>query len=290
MYLYTHYCGVVFWINNKNVSKTNETELASKFTFLFIMEPVIHKMMIKWWSSITTKHTFAILKRQFIKYLSASHYLSIKKGIKTLCRHFLFQKVIFKARNKSNKNSVKDAPKNKKKKDSTSTTEKEISDQKLCDRAEKSAEETNTSVNERREEKQNNETDAEVQSEQNEDREEENETEEGTVGAGRAKQEPVGGTSKTDGNAKDEVDVKEEERGLKTEAEMGSCLDKASPTAQEPGRQDEEVDKQEDSSANQDWGCAQTHRANGSGPSECSKCYPAKNHFANQYFVLFSSL
>lgn len=157
------------------------------------------------------------------------------------------KKVIFKARNKSNKNSVKDAPKNKKKKDSTPTVEKEISDQKPCDGAEKSAEETNTSVSERREEKQNNETDAEVQSEQNEDREEGNETEEGTVGAGRETQEAVGGNNKTD-----EVDVKEEERGVKTEAEMGSCQDKASPTAQETGRQDEEVDKQEDSSANQD--------------------------------------
>lgn len=202
------------------------------------MEAVIHKMMIKWWSSIRTKHTFAILKRQLIKYLSAYHCLSIKKGIKTLCWHFLFQKVIFKARNKSNKNSVKDAPKNKKKKDSTPTVEKEISDQKPCDGAEKSAEETNTSVSERREETQNNETDAEVQSEQNEDREEGNETEEGTVGAGGETQEAVGGNSKTDGNAKDEVDVKEEERGVKTEAEMGSCQDKASPTAQEAARQD----------------------------------------------------
>ncbi|XP_016341306.1 raftlin-like isoform X2 [Sinocyclocheilus anshuiensis] len=159
------------------------------------------------------------------------------------------KKVIFKARNKSNKNSVKDAPKNKKKKDSTPTVEKEISDQKPCDGAEKSAD---TSVNERREENQNNETDAEVQSEQKEDREEGNETEEGTVGAGREKQEAVGGNSKTDGNAKDEVDVKEEECGVKTEAEMGSCQDKASPTAQETGRQDKEVDKQEDRSANQD--------------------------------------
>ncbi|XP_016377203.1 raftlin-like [Sinocyclocheilus rhinocerous] len=162
------------------------------------------------------------------------------------------KKVIFKARNKSNKNSVKDAPKNKKKKDSTSTVEKEISDQKQCDGAEKSAEETNTSVNERREENQNNEADAEVQSEQKEDREEGNETQEGTVGAGREKQEAVGRNSERDGNAKDEVDVKEEERSVKAEAEMGSCQDKASPTAQETGRQDDEVDKQEDSSANQD--------------------------------------
>ncbi len=108
-------------------------------------------------------------------------------------------------------------------------------------------------MSERREEKQNNETDAEVQSEQNEDREEGNETEEGTVGAGRETQEAVGGNNKTD-----ELDVKEEERGVKTEAEMGSCQDKASPTAQETGRQDEEVDKQEDSSANQDWGCSQS--------------------------------
>ncbi|KAK2903606.1 hypothetical protein Q8A67_008319 [Cirrhinus molitorella] len=151
------------------------------------------------------------------------------------------KKVIFKARNKSNKNSVKDAPKNKKKKDSTPTVEKEISDQKPCDGAEKSAEETNTSVNERREENQNNEADAEVQSEQKEDREEGNETEEGTVGAGREKQEAVGGT------AKDEVDVTVEERSVKTEAEMGSCQDKASSTAQ-----DDEVDKEDDSSANQD--------------------------------------
>ncbi|XP_026139012.1 raftlin-like isoform X3 [Carassius auratus] len=152
------------------------------------------------------------------------------------------KKVIFKARNKSNKNSVKDAPKNKKKKDSTPTVEKEISDQKPCDGAEKSTEETNTSVSERQEENQNNETDAEVQSEQKEDREEGNETEEGTLGAGREKQEAAGGNSKTDGSAQDEVDVKEEECGVKTEA----------PTAQETGRQDEEVDKQEDSSANQD--------------------------------------
>ncbi|KAL0171285.1 hypothetical protein M9458_031596, partial [Cirrhinus mrigala] len=150
-------------------------------------------------------------------------------------------KVIFKARNKSNKNSVKDAPKNKKKKDSTPTVEKEISDQKPCDGAEKSTEETNTSVNERREENQNNEADAEVQSEQKEDREKGNETEEGTAGAGREKQEAVGG------NAKDEIDVKEEERSVKTEAEMGLCQDKALSIAQ-----DDEVDKQEDSSANQD--------------------------------------
>ncbi|XP_052474299.1 raftlin-like isoform X1 [Carassius gibelio] len=154
------------------------------------------------------------------------------------------KKVIFKARNKSNKNSVKDAPKNKKKKDSTPTVEKEISDQTQCDGAEKSAEETNT----RREEKQNNETDAEVQSEQKEDREEGNEA----VGAGRETQEAVGGNSERDGNAKDEVDVKEEECRVKTEAEMESCQDKASPTAQETGREDHEVDKQEDSSANQD--------------------------------------
>ncbi|XP_043087758.1 raftlin-like isoform X3 [Puntigrus tetrazona] len=151
------------------------------------------------------------------------------------------KKVIFKARNKSNKNSVKDAPKNKKKKDSTPAVEKEISDQKPCDGAEKSTEETNTSVNERREGNQNNETDAEVQSEQKEDGEEGKDAEEGTLGAGREKQD-----------AKDEVDVKEEERGVKTEAEMGSCRDEASPTAQETGRQEEEVGKQEDSSANQD--------------------------------------
>ncbi|XP_016136984.1 raftlin-like isoform X2 [Sinocyclocheilus grahami] len=162
------------------------------------------------------------------------------------------KKVIFKARNKSNKNSVKDAPKNKKKKDSTSTVEKEISDQKQCDGAEKSAEETNTSVNERWEANQNNEADAEVQSEQKEDREEGNETQEGTVGAGREKQEAVAGNSERDGNAKDEVDVKEEERSVKTKAEMGSCQDESSPTAQETGLQDDEVDKQEDSSANQD--------------------------------------
>ncbi|XP_073703079.1 raftlin [Garra rufa] len=124
------------------------------------------------------------------------------------------KKVIFKARNKSNKNSVKDAPKNKKKKDSTPTVEKEISDQKPCDGAEKSAEETKTSVNERREENQNNEADAEVQSEQKEDREE------GLAGAGS-------------GNARDEVDVEEEERSVST-------------------AQNDEVDKQDDSSANQD--------------------------------------
>ncbi|XP_051722637.1 raftlin isoform X1 [Ctenopharyngodon idella] len=139
------------------------------------------------------------------------------------------KKVIFKARNKSNKNSIKDAPKNKKKK------EKEMSDQKS---SEKSAEETN----ERREENLN----AEVQSEQKEDREEGNETEEGTatgseVGADREKQEEVGGSSERD--AEEKVD----ESSVKTAAEMGPYKDKA---AQETGQQ--EVEKQEDESANQD--------------------------------------
>ncbi|KAK9961557.1 hypothetical protein ABG768_009340 [Culter alburnus] len=136
------------------------------------------------------------------------------------------KKVIFKARNKSNKNSIKDAPKNKKKK------EKEMSDQKS---SEKSTEETN----ERREENLN----AEVQKE---DREEGNETEEGTatgseVGADSEKQEEVGGGNERD--AEDKVD----ESSVKTAAEMGPDKDKA---AQETGQQ--EVDKQEDESANQD--------------------------------------
>lgn len=142
------------------------------------------------------------------------------------------KKVIFKARNKSNKNSVKDAPKNKKKK------EKETSDQKSSDGAEKSVEDTNTSVNERREENLNNE--AEVQ---REPREEANETEAtgSDVTAGREKQEA--GSSERDGNAEEKVNA-ENESSVKTEAEVGSYKD--------TGRQEEEVDKQEDGSANQD--------------------------------------
>ncbi|XP_067303880.1 raftlin-like isoform X3 [Pseudorasbora parva] len=120
------------------------------------------------------------------------------------------KKVIFKARNKSNKNSIKDAPKNKKKK------EKEISDQKSCDGAEK------TSVNERREENLNNEADAEVQEEL---REEGNETEEGMD---------------TGSEVGREAEEKVDESSVKTAAEMG------------PDKENEEVDKQEDGSANQD--------------------------------------
>ncbi|XP_051577072.1 raftlin-like isoform X1 [Myxocyprinus asiaticus] len=164
------------------------------------------------------------------------------------------KKVIFKTRNKSNKNSVKDAPKNKKKKESMATVEKEISDQKICDGAEKIAEERNTSVNERQERKQHNGTDSKV-----ENTEEVNETATGSeVEAGKEKQEVMGGNR--DGNAeKENKDV--EESNVKTEAEMGPCQDKASPvdqrTAQETGQRDSEVDNQEDRSANQNHGNVQ---------------------------------
>ncbi|XP_056331542.1 raftlin-like [Danio aesculapii] len=152
------------------------------------------------------------------------------------------KKVIFKARNKSNKNSVKDAPKNKKKKDSTPTVEKEISDQKV----ERSVEDTYTSVNERRPEKQNNEADAQVQSQQKQDTEEGKWAEEVTAAGsevGGGKQEEVSGNGEKDGSAKDEVDGKAEEQSVKIEAETGSCKDQ---------KDDDEVDKPEEPSANQD--------------------------------------
>ncbi|XP_068070359.1 raftlin isoform X2 [Danio rerio] len=152
------------------------------------------------------------------------------------------KKVIFKARNKSNKNSVKDAPKNKKKKDSTPTVEKEISDQK----AERSVEDTNTSVNERRPEKQNNEADAQVQSQQKQDTEEGKWAEEVTAAGsevGGEKQDEVSGNSEKDEGAKDEVDGKAEEQSVKIEAETGSCKDQ---------KGDDEGDKPDEPSANQD--------------------------------------
>nr|XP_055067339.1 raftlin-like isoform X1 [Misgurnus anguillicaudatus] len=65
------------------------------------------------------------------------------------------KKVIFKARNKCNKNSVKDAPKNKKKKEITATVDKELCDQKISDGSEKITEERNSSVNERQKDQNN---------------------------------------------------------------------------------------------------------------------------------------
>ncbi|XP_051999922.1 raftlin-like isoform X2 [Xyrauchen texanus] len=150
------------------------------------------------------------------------------------------KKVIFKTRNKSNKNSVKDAPKNKKKKESMASVEKEISDQKICDGAEKIAER-----------KRHNGTDSKV-----ENTEDMNETATGSeVEADKEKQEVMGGNR--DGNAEKEK-KDEEESNVKTEAEMGPCQDKTSAvdqrTAQETGQRDSEVDKQEDRSANQNHG------------------------------------
>ncbi|XP_051575194.1 raftlin-like isoform X2 [Myxocyprinus asiaticus] len=176
------------------------------------------------------------------------------------------KKVIFKTRNKSNKNSVKDAPKNKRKKESTATVEKEISDQKICDGAEKIAEERNTSVNERQARNRHNGGDSEVKREQKEDREKNtedvNETAKGSeVGAGQEKQEEVGGDG--DGNAEKE-NKDEKKSNVKTVAEMGPCQDKSSPVdmlaAQETGQRDSDVDKQEDRSASQNHGNVQADK------------------------------
>ncbi|KAM6968075.1 raftlin [Aplochiton taeniatus] len=60
------------------------------------------------------------------------------------------KKLIFKTRSKSNKNSVKDAPKNKKKKNKTAEGEKDLEDPKIIDDGENAAKDDGKSKDERR--------------------------------------------------------------------------------------------------------------------------------------------
>lgn len=63
-----------------------------------------------------------------------------------LLMHFFFQKLIFKARSKSNKNCIKDTAKNKKKK---TKTDKDVEDPKILDDREKAEKEEDRSGDER---------------------------------------------------------------------------------------------------------------------------------------------
>ncbi|TRY66054.1 hypothetical protein DNTS_025943, partial [Danionella cerebrum] len=125
------------------------------------------------------------------------------------------KKVIFKTRNKSNKNSVKDVPKNKKKKESRSAAEKEIHEQKACGRAERS----HGDAVEQPGNKLNNESTDETKQKQ-----EETETATGSeVGGSREKQEVVGGSRKRGGVAMNEFECRE---GFDVTAETESGLSK----------------------------------------------------------------
>lgn len=168
------------------------------------------------------------------------------------------KKVIFKARNKCNKNSVKDAPKDKKKKECKPAVEKSC-DQKISDGAEKITEEGNRSVNERQKGR-NDELDTEAECGE-EKMQELYETEEGTATGSEVgeKQDVVGGNKERKGNAKNEtqheVEVKEEECSVKTQVEMSHG---DSPVDHQTAHRCNEVDEQadelshDDVSANQD--------------------------------------
>ncbi|KAI7806872.1 raftlin-like isoform X2 [Triplophysa rosa] len=161
------------------------------------------------------------------------------------------KKVIFKARNKCNKNSVKDAPKDKKKKECTPAAEK-LCDQKISDGAEKITEERNASANERQK-KLNNEVDTEVESGE-EKTQELYETEEGTATGSEVgeKQEVLCGNKERKGNPQNE---NQHEVEVKTQVEMSRD---ASPADQQTAHRCNEVDGSVDEpshgdvSANQD--------------------------------------
>ncbi|XP_056618237.1 raftlin-like isoform X2 [Triplophysa dalaica] len=151
------------------------------------------------------------------------------------------KKVIFKARNKCNKNSVKDAPKDKKKKECTFAVEK-LCDQKISDGAEKITEERNVSDNEGQKE-QNNEADTEV--ERGEEKTQElYETEEETATGSEVgeKQEVLCGNKERKGNPQNE---NQHEVEVKTQVEMSH---EASPADQQTAHRCNEVDKQADGS------------------------------------------
>lgn len=180
-----------------------------------------------------------------------SHHFSTKEVL-NICRHIPFQKVIFKARNKCNKNSVKDAPKDKKKKECTAAVDKPC-DQKISDGTEKITEERNASANERQKGRNN-----ELEAESGEEKTQElYETEEGTATGSEVgeKQDVVGGNKDSKGNPQNENQHEEEvkECSVKTQVEMSHD---ASPVDHQTAHGSDDVDEpspaRDDVSADQD--------------------------------------
>lgn len=152
------------------------------------------------------------------------------------------KKVIFKARNKCNKNSVKDAPKNKKKKEITATVDKDLCDQKISDGSEKITEERNSSVNERQKDQNN-----EVEVASGEEKTQEvHETATGSEVHGVCKEKQEVGNAIEEN--KDEVEVE-------MSHDISPVVDH--PTTGETGQWCDEVDKQEDTATNQNHGSVQ---------------------------------
>ncbi|XP_065154989.1 raftlin isoform X1 [Paramisgurnus dabryanus] len=152
------------------------------------------------------------------------------------------KKVIFKARNKCNKNSVKDAPKNKKKKEITASVDKDLCDQKIIDGSEKITEERNSSVNERQKDQNN-----EVEVASGEEKTQEvHETATGSEVHGVCKEKQEVGNAIEEN--KDEVEVE-------MSHDISPVVDH--PTTGETGQWCDEVDKQEDTATNQNHGSVQ---------------------------------
>lgn len=152
------------------------------------------------------------------------------------------KKVIFKARNKCNKNSVKDAPKNKKKKEITANVDKDLCDQKISDGSEKITEERNSSVNERQKDQNN-----EVEVASGEEKTQEvHETATGSEVHGVCKEKQEVGNAIEEN--KDEVEVE-------MSHDISPVVDH--PTTGETGQWSDEVDKQEDTATNQNHGSVQ---------------------------------
>lgn len=152
------------------------------------------------------------------------------------------KKVIFKARNKCNKNSVKDAPKNKKKKEITATVDKDLCDQKISDGSEMITEERNSSVNERQKDQNN-----EVEVASGEEKTQEvHETATGSEVHGVCKEKQEVGNAIEEN--KDEVEVE-------MSHDISPVVDH--PTTGETGQWCDEVDKQEDTATNQNHGSVQ---------------------------------
>lgn len=152
------------------------------------------------------------------------------------------KKVIFKARNKCNKNSVKDAPKNKKKKEITATVDKDLCDQKISDGSEKITEERNSSENERQKDQNN-----EVEVASGEEKTQEvHETATGSEVHGVCKEKQEVGNAIEEN--KDEVEVE-------MSHDISPVVDH--PTTGETGQWSDEVDKQEDTATNQNHGSVQ---------------------------------
>ncbi|XP_030640527.1 raftlin [Chanos chanos] len=137
------------------------------------------------------------------------------------------KKLIFKTRNKSNKNSVKDAPKNKKKKNSSST-EKVMDEQKICDGTAKTTKEEDERLSDRKENREGDEKRAEVEIARRGSAAE-RDGEEGSKAGGQRKED------KTEKEA-----AKEEETETETDEKVGAQNDRQeSDVDTKEGRQEE---------------------------------------------------